>query len=159
MTFSDIQKWILCRECSRYILCLTDQIILFFIKEDFYVCARVCGCVYVYGCEDVCGCVSVEMCVWMYVWMDACGFVVMDVCECACGCVRGCVWMYVWIFFSELKRKKVKFGLIWFGFLVLWHIELCGLPKYEVHTISFQTFFVWALLLIVHTRNSNPPSK
>ena len=26
--------------------------------------------------------------------------------------------------------------------------------KYEVHTISFQTFFVWALLLIVHTWNS-----
>ena len=23
--------------------------------------------------------------------------------------------------------------------------------NYEVHTISFQTFFVWALLLIVHT--------
>ena len=28
--------------------------------------------------------------------------------------------------------------------------------KYEVHTISFQTFFVWALLLIVHTWNSYP---
>ena len=28
--------------------------------------------------------------------------------------------------------------------------------KYEVHTISFQTFFVWALLLIVHTWNSSP---
>ena len=27
---------------------------------------------------------------------------------------------------------------------------------YEVDTISFQTFFVWALLLIVHTRNSSP---
>ena len=27
---------------------------------------------------------------------------------------------------------------------------------YEVHTISFQTFFVWALLLIVHTWNSSP---
>ena len=26
---------------------------------------------------------------------------------------------------------------------------------YEVHTISFQTFFVWALLLIVHTWNSS----
>ena len=25
---------------------------------------------------------------------------------------------------------------------------------YEVHTISFQTFFAWALLLIVHTWNS-----
>ena len=27
---------------------------------------------------------------------------------------------------------------------------------YEVHTISFQTFFVWALLLIVHTWISSP---
>ena len=29
------------------------------------------------------------------------------------------------------------------------------LRNYEVHTISFQTFFVWALLLIVHTWNSS----
>ena len=28
--------------------------------------------------------------------------------------------------------------------------------RYEVHTISFQTFFVCALLLIVHTWNSSP---
>ena len=27
---------------------------------------------------------------------------------------------------------------------------------YEVHTIHFQTFFVWALLSIVHTWNSSP---
>ena len=27
---------------------------------------------------------------------------------------------------------------------------------YEAHRISFQTFFVWALLLIVHTWNSSP---
>ena len=27
---------------------------------------------------------------------------------------------------------------------------------YQVHTISFQTFFVWTLLLIVHTWNSSP---
>ena len=27
---------------------------------------------------------------------------------------------------------------------------------YEVHTISFATYFVWALLLIVHTWNSSP---
>ena len=30
------------------------------------------------------------------------------------------------------------------------------LPKYEDHKVSFQTFFVWALLLIVHTWNSSP---
>ena len=28
------------------------------------------------------------------------------------------------------------------------------LPRYEVHTISLQTLFVWALLLIVHTWNA-----
>ena len=28
--------------------------------------------------------------------------------------------------------------------------------KYEVHTIGLQTFFVWALLLIVHIWNSSP---
>ena len=28
--------------------------------------------------------------------------------------------------------------------------------RYEVHAISFQTFFIWALLLIVHTWNSSP---
>ena len=30
------------------------------------------------------------------------------------------------------------------------------LPTYEVHTISFHIFFVWALLLIVHTWNFSP---
>ena len=27
---------------------------------------------------------------------------------------------------------------------------------YEVHTISFQTFFVWAILFILHTKKSSP---
>ena len=30
------------------------------------------------------------------------------------------------------------------------------LEKFEVHMISFQTFFAWKLLLIVHTWNSSP---
>ena len=30
------------------------------------------------------------------------------------------------------------------------------LDRYEVHTISFQTFFIWALLLMVHTWHSSP---
>ena len=40
-----------------------------------------------------------------------------------------------------------------------WHIpwlQNSVFDIYEVHTISFQTFFVWALLLIVHTWNSSP---
>ena len=32
----------------------------------------------------------------------------------------------------------------------------CKQMTYEVHAISFQTFFVWALLLVVHTWNSSP---
>ena len=32
----------------------------------------------------------------------------------------------------------------------------CTFYRYEDHSISFQTFFVWALLLIVHTWNSSP---
>ena len=39
------------------------------------------------------------------------------------------------------------------------HISTCmrgHIYIYDVHTISFQTFFVWALLLIVHTWNSSP---
>ena len=50
--------------------------------------------------------------------------------------------------------------------LVLWHINHYWLfnaksslfiyIKYEVHKISFQTFFIEALLLIVHTWNSSP---
>ena len=36
-------------------------------------------------------------------------------------------------------------------------IPLCLLCyTYKVHTMSFQTFFVWALLLIIHTWNSRP---
>ena len=32
----------------------------------------------------------------------------------------------------------------------------CSQYSYKVHMISFQTFFIWALLLIVHTWNSSP---
>ena len=37
--------------------------------------------------------------------------------------------------------------------IIVSSLKIC---TYEVHTISFQTFFVWALLLIVHTWNSSP---
>ena len=39
---------------------------------------------------------------------------------------------------------------MWENDLTLWSLSCI----YEGHTISFQTFFVWALLLIVHTWNS-----
>ena len=35
-------------------------------------------------------------------------------------------------------------------------VSTSSISKYEVHTISFQTSFVQALLLIVHTWNSSP---
>ena len=41
--------------------------------------------------------------------------------------------------------------IIFFNFI--FRRQVC---MYAVHTISFQTFFVWALLLIVHTSNSSP---
>ena len=44
--------------------------------------------------------------------------------------------------------------------LVVWWQMLCKavcvLSIYEVHSISFQTFLVWTLLLTVHTKNSSP---
>ena len=51
------------------------------------------------------------------------------------------LWKYIQITMELLLCKKER---IW--------AELI----YEMHTISFQTFFVWALLLIVHTWNSCP---
>ena len=35
-------------------------------------------------------------------------------------------------------------------------IKICEIIIYEVPSISFPTFFVWTLLLIVHTWNSSP---
>ena len=51
---------------------------------------------------------------------------------------------------KEKRRERVRdiraSGTTWWWW---WYI-------YEVHTISFQTLFVWALLLIEHTWNSTP---
>ena len=47
-------------------------------------------------------------------------------------CVCVCVYIYIYIYIHTHTHT------------------------HEVHTISFQTFFVWALLLIVHTWNSSP---
>ena len=40
--------------------------------------------------------------------------------------------------------------------IVMFHNCFAGQPTYEKHTFGFQTFFVSALLLIVHTWNSSP---
>ena len=51
--------------------------------------------------------------------------------------------------FCQSCIHTIKFALV-INPVVGW------LTVYEVHTISFQTFVVWALLLIVHTWNSSP---
>ena len=45
--------------------------------------------------------------------------------------------------------------IIYFSFY-LFHLHIIFVDIYEGHTISFQTFFVWALLLIVQAWNSSP---
>ena len=55
----------------------------------------------------------------------------------------------------ETKGSIYVFNLVGISFFFI-HITgqwMCDI--YEVHTISFQTFFVWTLLLIVHTWNSS----
>ena len=47
-------------------------------------------------------------------------------------------------------KSVVKRGLIFYK------INKVIYDKYKANWICFQTFFVWALLLIIHTRNSCP---
>ena len=47
------------------------------------------------------------------------------------------------------RVRDIRAGGITWWWWWWWYI-------YEVHTISFLTFFIWALLLIVHTWNSSP---
>ena len=51
------------------------------------------------------------------------------------------------------KYIYIYIYMIWLGLAYLSHCRLFNAKSssYEVHTISFQTFFVWALLLIVRT--------
>ena len=72
----------------------------------------------------------------------------------------------IWDYIAPKERRKLQQGLnsCWWGLkyteYILWKQEKV-LQKgliwiYEVHTISFQKIFVWAILLIVHTWNSSP---
>ena len=59
-----------------------------------------------------------------------------------------CNWMIIFwesAFMLKIFFYHCKYWLVWF---------LCFMV-YKLHTISFQTFFIWALLLIVHTWNSS----
>ena len=53
---------------------------------------------------------------------------------------------------SSLVHYRNSYFKLYVKFLAL----RISLTIYEVPSISFQTFFVWALLLIVHTWNSSP---
>ena len=52
---------------------------------------------------------------------------------------------------------EAKYGMIFRRFFLVWSVQFLNPPmQYQVHTISFYTFFVWELLLIVHIWNSSP---
>ncbi len=54
----------------------------------------------------------------------------------------------------KVPRQKMSGNLLYAPLIYIYiYIYICVC---EVHTISFQTFFVWALLLIVHIWNSSP---
>ena len=44
----------------------------------------------------------------------------------------------------------------WFFLRFMKFVFACSFPLYEVHTVSFQNFFVWEHFLIVHTWKSSP---
>ena len=62
-------------------------------------------------------------------------------------------WSFLFSFFMIIR---IRIQMIYYRQLKAIHWQNKGLVWYEVHTISFQTFFVWPLLLIVHTWNSSP---
>ena len=57
--------------------------------------------------------------------------------------ISNCV---VKVYDRQIKTEWVKLTVYFYNMFCIY-----SYVRYEVHTISFQTFFVWALLLIVHT--------
>ena len=64
--------------------------------------------------------------------------------------------MQILHFDSELPNHTLIITLEIIGLCSLDKTTTIGLKKYEVSSIRFQTFFVWELLLIVHTWNASP---
>ena len=61
------------------------------------------------------------------------------------------------LFIYDISRVLVDFRWEMFAWTpTIYTSTYIYIYIYEVHMISFQTFFVWALLLIVHTWNSSP---
>ena len=89
------------------------------------------------------------------------------------SCPRYCDWglIVVIVYYFQIWNKKntsflIEFLAVTWVPCILRHPLSLSLSltlyiyiyiyTHEVHTISFQTFFIWALLLIVHTWNSSP---
>ena len=72
----------------------------------------------------------IYMCVYICMYVSL--YICMRMYMCMLVCMRGYIRVYVCMYL---------------------YIYLC---MYKAHKISFQTFFVWALLLIVHIWNSSP---
>ena len=70
--------------------------------------------------------------------------------------------LYHWVHYTEYHVKHLSHRERWLGnhnsrIIYASCMCVCVCERvYKVHTISFQTFFVWALLLTVHTWNSSP---
>ena len=71
-----------------------------------------------------------------------------------------CVYIYIYIYIATILRVCVCVCIYIYTHTYIYydnmfHALVIIKQRYEVHTISFQTFFIWALLLIVHTWNSS----
>ena len=74
--------------------------------------------------------------------------------------VRTCMSIYLCIYIYMFILKYIYIHVCIYIYIYN-HVYICVCVCvcayiYEDHSISFQTFFVWALLLIVHTWNSSP---
>ena len=66
-----------------------------------------------------------------------------------------CKFLKIWSICTVIKFLRI-ITFIQFAFTVCLLVPKMQNNINEVYTMNFQTFFVWALLLIVHTWNSNP---
>ena len=110
-----------------------------------YVCVNMYECLYIHANIEMTYCVHIyihvmNMCKYLSVsarvGIHVLEYVPMWLCE----------WVHIWVHVTEHV----------FMWVCLWATMYVHTSIYEVHTISFQTFFVWALLLIVPTWNSSP---
>ena len=85
--------------------------------------------VYIYMC--VC------MCIYIYIYIY--------VCVCVCGWVYECIYICVWLCIYVCKCIHISL-------CVCIYVCICAylcIYIYEVHTISFQTFFVFVFKIVI----------